>query len=151
MNSPKDVALLDLESSKLELLDDVVEGHRGIGSGENVPGRKGRRREKVSFAQGREGQRDSLVHEQSPDEVLKLPHGSNTSDLEDEGTVVIEEVVDLLEEGSVSPEADVLEERGANGRLARNSGEWRAPEKVSGPPESVRADPPQPFRGKRSW
>jgi len=41
---------------------------------------------------------NSLVHEQSPNEILELPHRSNTSDLEDEKTIVVEEVVNLLEE-----------------------------------------------------
>ena len=51
---------------------------------------------------------DSLVHEQTPDEVLELPHGSDTSDLEDKGTIVVQEVVNLLEERAVLSDTNVL-------------------------------------------
>lgn len=36
--------------------------------------------------------------DQAPDEVLELPHGTDAGDLEDEDTIVVEEIVDLLEE-----------------------------------------------------
>lgn len=50
-----------------------------------------------------------LLHSQeTPVEILKLPVGSDTSDLEHHHTVIGQEVVHLLEESAVSPNTDVL-------------------------------------------
>ena len=43
-----------------------------------------------------------------PDEVLVLPSGADTGDLEDHDAIVLKEVVDLLEELRVAPDSDVL-------------------------------------------
>jgi hypothetical protein len=36
-----------------------------------------------------------FVHKEAPDEILVLPYGADTSDLKEENTIVIEEVVNL--------------------------------------------------------
>ena len=46
-----------------------------------------------------------------PDEIFVLPGLADAGDLEEEGAVVVEEVVDLPEEGAVATDADVLHER----------------------------------------
>ncbi len=81
----EDVDVLDLEAGGLELIDDPAERAGGVGAGEDV-----------------------LVHEETPDEVLVLPGGTETGDLEDEDAVVVEEVVDLTEVRAVAADADVL-------------------------------------------
>lgn len=43
-----------------------------------------------------------------PDEILELPALTDTSDLQEEDALVIEEIVDLLKERAVAPDADVL-------------------------------------------
>lgn len=48
------------------------------------------------------------THEDTPEDVLKLPSGSNTGNLEDKRSVVVEQVVNLLEEGRVLAHANVL-------------------------------------------
>ena len=51
---------------------------------------------------------DVLVHEQTPDQILVLPALTETGNLKDEETIIVEQVVDLLQESLVSPDADVL-------------------------------------------
>jgi hypothetical protein len=71
------------------------------------PKDKGRDQIRISWkvkGQARGGRR------RTPDEVLKLPHGSDTGDLENESSIVVEHGVDLLEESRVLPDADVLQE-----------------------------------------
>lgn len=46
--------------------------------------------------------------EDKPDEVFVLPGGADTGDLEDEGAVVVEEVVYLAEERSVAADTNML-------------------------------------------
>jgi hypothetical protein len=46
--------------------------------------------------------------QQAPVEVLELPVGSDTGDLEDHKTVIGKQVVHLAEEGAVSSDTDVL-------------------------------------------
>ena len=43
-----------------------------------------------------------------PDEVFVLPGGTDASDLENKDTVVVQEVVDLPEEGAIAADTDVL-------------------------------------------
>ena len=81
----EDVDVLHLEAGLLDLVDDPPERAGGVGAGEDV-----------------------LVHEESPDEVFVLPVLSDAGDLQDEGALVVEEVVDLLEEGAVAPDTNVL-------------------------------------------
>ncbi|KAG6814734.1 hypothetical protein H0H87_007729, partial [Tephrocybe sp. NHM501043] len=45
-----------------------------------------------------------LVHAQAPDEVLELPRGAYTHDLENEPAIVVEEVTHLREELRVALE-----------------------------------------------
>lgn len=51
---------------------------------------------------------DVLVHEQTPDEILKLPRLAETSDLEEENTIIVEHIVALLHETLEVADADVL-------------------------------------------
>lgn len=81
----KDIDVLNLKAGRLNLFDDPPEGARRVGTREDI-----------------------LVHEEAPDEVLVLPGGAETGDLEDEDTVVVEEVIHLAEEGAVAADADVL-------------------------------------------
>lgn len=73
---------------KTNLVDDPTKGAGGIGTGENV-----------------------LVHEETPDEVLELPWGTDAGDLEDKNAIVIEEIIDLAEELGVAADTDVLQRR----------------------------------------
>lgn len=50
----------------------------------------------------------------APDEVFILPGGADTGDLEDEGAIVVEEVVDLAEERTVAADAHMLAEEHLN-------------------------------------
>ena len=43
-----------------------------------------------------------------PDEILILPVGTNTGDLEDEDAIVVEKVVDLPEVGLIPADSNVL-------------------------------------------
>lgn len=81
----ENVDRLDLETGLLEAVNDPVECARGIGSREHV-----------------------FVHEQSPDEILVLPGGTEASHLEHEDTIVIEEVVNLAQERVVVTNSNVL-------------------------------------------
>lgn len=76
---------LDLETSTLETVDDESKRGTSIGTREDV-----------------------LVHEQTPDEVLVLPRLAETSDLQEENTIVIEHVVDLGQESAEVTDTDVL-------------------------------------------
>lgn len=66
---------LDLETGGLKAVHDKAKRGTGIGTGEDV-----------------------LVHEQTPDEVLVLPRLADTSDLQEEDTIVVEHVVNLAQE-----------------------------------------------------
>ena len=79
------IDVLDLETSALELVDDPAKGSRSVSTRENV-----------------------LVHEETPSEVLVLPGLSETSILEEEDTIVVEHVVNLLQEGREVTNTDVL-------------------------------------------
>ena len=46
--------------------------------------------------------------ESKPDKILELPVGTNTSNLEDKNTIIVQEVVDLTEERLVATDTDVL-------------------------------------------
>ena len=81
----EDIDILNLEASCLHLVDDPAEGTRGVRTGEDV-----------------------LVHEEAPNEILILPRGTDTGDLENEDAVVVEEVIHLTQERAVAANADVL-------------------------------------------
>jgi hypothetical protein len=49
-----------------------------------------------------------VTNKDAPEDILKLPARADAGDLEDEGAVVVEEVVHLLEEGRVLADADVF-------------------------------------------
>lgn len=76
---------LDLKAGTLKAVDDEAKRSRGISTGEDV-----------------------LVHEQTPDEVLVLPRLAETSDLQEEDTIVIEHVIDLGQERREVADTDVL-------------------------------------------
>lgn len=76
---------LDLEAGTLQAVNDEAKRSRGISTGEDI-----------------------LVHEKTPDEILILPRLAETSDLQEEDTVVIEHVVDLGQEGGEVADTDVL-------------------------------------------
>lgn len=79
------VNTLDLEASALKTVDNEAKRGRGIGTGEDV-----------------------LVHEQTPDEVLILPGLAETSDLEEEDTIILKHIVNLRQEGREMTNTDVL-------------------------------------------
>ena len=91
---------LDLETSTLERVDEPSKGSGSVGAREDV-----------------------LVHEQSPDEVLVLPALTQTSDLQEEGAIVLEHVVDLLQEGREVPDTDVLSHLEAGDLVVLSSGD----------------------------
>lgn len=76
---------LDLKTSTLELINEETKRSGSISTREYV-----------------------LVHEKTPDEVLVLPALSQPSDLQEEDTVVIKHIVNLLEESSKVSHTDVL-------------------------------------------
>jgi hypothetical protein len=76
---------LDLEAGALELVDDETERGGSISTGENV-----------------------LVHEQTPNEVLVLPGLAETSDLQEEGTIILKHLVDLRQESRKVTDTNVL-------------------------------------------
>lgn len=76
---------MHLKASTLALGNVPGEGGGGVGTGEDV-----------------------LVHEETPDEVLKLPVAAETGDLEVEDAIVLETVSDDLEEDLEVLDTDVL-------------------------------------------
>jgi len=76
---------LDLEAGTLKTVHNKAKRGTGIRTGEDV-----------------------LVHEQTPDEVLVLPGLAETSDLQEEGTIIIEHIIDLLQEGREVTDTDVF-------------------------------------------
>jgi hypothetical protein len=83
---PKDIDILHLEPSILEVGDDPTKGTRCISAREDV-----------------------FVHEEAPNKVFVLPRGTDTGDLENEDAVVVEEVVNLAKEGTIAADTDVLD------------------------------------------
>lgn len=79
------VNALDLEASALQLVNDPAERSRSISTREDI-----------------------FVHEETPDEILILPSLSETSDLEEEDTIVIKHVVNLGDESREVTDTDVL-------------------------------------------
>ena len=51
--------------------------------------------------------RDQHVQE-TPVQILVLPSGPDPSDLEDKDPVVLEQIIDLLQKGRVTPDSDML-------------------------------------------
>ena len=84
----KDVDALDFEAGGLDLVDDPAKRAGSVGSREDV-----------------------FVHEETPDEIFVLPCLTDTGDLEDEDTLVVEEVVDLLQESTIATDTDMLNKR----------------------------------------
>ena len=76
---------LDFKTSTLERIDDETKRSRSVGTREDV-----------------------FVHEETPGEVLELPSLTETSDLEEEDTIVVEHVVNLAEERAQVADTDVL-------------------------------------------
>lgn len=81
----KHVDRADLKPSTLHLRDDPAKTAARIRTGEDV-----------------------LVHEQAPDQIFKVPRLPEPSNLEEENTVIFEEVVNLLEESGVATNTDML-------------------------------------------
>lgn len=79
------VNALDLKTGTLEFVDNEAKGSASVGTGEDV-----------------------LVHEKTPDEILVLPRLAETSDLQEEDTVIIKHVVDLGQEAGEVAHTDVL-------------------------------------------
>ena len=76
---------LDLKAGSLELINKPAKRGGGVGTGEDV-----------------------FVHEDAPDEIFVLPGATETGDLEEEDTIVIEHVIDLLQETVEVADTDVL-------------------------------------------
>jgi len=79
------VDALDLKASTLELVDDEAKRSGSVSTGEDV-----------------------LVHEQTPDKVLVLPALPETGDLEEEDTIIVKHIVNLLQEGMEVTDTNVL-------------------------------------------
>lgn len=93
------VNALDFETSSLESVDDEAKRSASVGTREDV-----------------------LVHEETPDEILVLPRLTETSDLQEENTVIIEHVIDLRQEGSEMAHTDVLRHLETGDLLVASSG-----------------------------
>lgn len=76
---------LDFETSSLQTVDNKAQGGASVSTGEDV-----------------------LVHEETPDQILVLPGLAETSDLQEEHTVVIQHVIDLRQESGEVTNTDVL-------------------------------------------
>lgn len=81
----QDIDVLDLKTGCFNLPDDPPKRAGGISTWEDI-----------------------LVHEETPNEVFVLPGGADTSDLEDKNTVIVEKVVHLTHECTVTPDSDML-------------------------------------------
>lgn len=79
------IDVLDLESSTLQLVDEPAQGSRSVGTWEDV-----------------------FVHEQTPGKVLVLPRLSETSNLQEEDSIVVQHVMNLLQELGEVTDADVF-------------------------------------------
>lgn len=82
---PKYINVLYLETSGLQLCNDPAQGARSVSAGEDI-----------------------LVHEKAPNEILVLPRRANACDLENENTIVVQEVVNLTEERAITADTDML-------------------------------------------
>jgi len=76
---------LNFETSTLEFINEPTKRSRSISTGEYI-----------------------FVHKQSPNEVLELPRLSQTSDLQEQGSIILEHVVNLIQERSKVSDADVF-------------------------------------------
>ena len=76
---------LDFKASGLESVDNESERSRSVSTWEDI-----------------------LVHEKTPGEVLELPGLTETGNLEEEGTVIVEHVVNLAEKATETTNTDVL-------------------------------------------
>jgi len=81
----EDIDILDLKAGRLELGGDPAKRARRIGAGEDI-----------------------LVHEEAPKEILVLPVGADTSNLEDDKAIIVEQAIELTEEGAVTTNANVF-------------------------------------------
>lgn len=79
------INVLDLETSSLKLVDNPAKRSRSISTRENV-----------------------LVHEQTPSQILVLPSLTDTSVLEEEDTIVVKHIVNLLKEAREVTDTNVL-------------------------------------------
>ena len=79
------VNALNFEAGSLELINKPAKRGRSVGTGEDI-----------------------FVHEEAPDEILVLPGAAQTSDLEEEDTIIIQHVIDLLQETVEVADTDVL-------------------------------------------
>lgn len=79
------VNALNFESSSFQSVNDEAKGSASVSAREDV-----------------------FVHEKTPDEILILPRLAQTSDLQEEDTIVVQHVIDLRKEGSEVTDTDVL-------------------------------------------
>lgn len=98
------VDVLDLKSSTFQLVDEPAQRSGSVRTWEDV-----------------------LVHEQAPDEVLVLPRLSKTSDLQEEDTVVVQHVVNLLQELGEVTDTDMLGHLKAGDLVVAALRDWDVP------------------------
>lgn len=79
------VDTLDLKSRTLKAVDNKSKRSTSVGTGKDV-----------------------LVHEQTPDQILILPRLTQTSDLEEENTIIVKHLIDLGQERAKVTDTDVL-------------------------------------------
>lgn len=95
------VNALDLKTGTLEFVDNEAKRSASVGTGEDV-----------------------LVHEKTPDEILVLPRLAETSDLQEEDTIVIKHVVDLGQEAGEVAHTDVLSHFKTGDLLVASGNTW---------------------------
>lgn len=79
------INVLDLEACSLETADEEVKGCGGVGA-----------------------RKDVFVHEEAPSQIFVLPWLAKTGDLEEEDTVIIKHVINLIKEGTEVADANML-------------------------------------------
>ena len=57
-----------------------------------------------------------------PDEILVLPLGTDTGDLEDQSTIIFQEIVDLAEELTIAADTDMLSHLEGNNLVVLGAG-----------------------------
>lgn len=95
------VNALDLKTGTLEFVDNEAKRSASVGTGEDV-----------------------LVHEKTPDEILVLPRLAETSNLQEEDTIVIKHVVDLGQEAGEVAHTDVLSHFKTGDLLVASGNTW---------------------------
>lgn len=107
----QDIDRLHLETSVLKLGNNRTRMRQSSNNGGKDKGRTHATDNPVQRAARISTREDVLVHEQAPNEILVLPARTETSDLEEECSIIIQQTVNLGEEGVISSDTDVLRKK----------------------------------------